>query len=68
MLTKKGFYVSVGVEVLFDPHIQSIATSIPAELLLTETSNPGGYRWLTGRLGMPVPIKSVVDKLAALRG
>lgn len=68
MLTKKGFYVTVGVEVLFDAHIQSIATTVPAELLLTETDNPGGYRWLTGRLGMPVLIKSVVDKLAALRG
>jgi Tat protein secretion system quality control protein TatD with DNase activity len=35
---------------------------------LTETDNPGGYGWLTGALGMPSIITSVVDKLAELRG
>jgi TatD DNase family protein len=67
-LTEKGFYVTVGVEMLFDPHIQAIAMTVPAELLLTETDNPGGYRWLTGTSGTPVLIKSVVDKLSVLRG
>jgi len=67
-LTDEGVYITVGVEMLFDPHIQSVAKAVPAELLLTETDNPGGYRWLTGITGMPALIKSVVDKLSELRG
>ena len=67
-LTEKGFYVTVGVEMLFDPHIQTIAKTVAAELLLTETDNPGGYRWLTGATGTPVLIKAVVEKLSELRG
>lgn len=67
-LTEKGFYVTVGVEMLFDSHIQAIARAVPPHLLLTETDNPGGYRWLTGTMGTPVLIKSVVEKLSELRG
>jgi TatD DNase family protein len=67
-LTEKGFYVTLGVEMLTDPHIQAIAKAVPAELLLTETDNPGGYRWLTGTMGTPKLIKLVVDKLSELRG
>jgi TatD DNase family protein len=67
-LTDKGIYITVGVEMLTDPHIQAIAKAVPAELLLTETDNPGGYRWLTGTMGKPVLIKSVVEKLSELRG
>jgi TatD DNase family protein len=67
-LTEKGFFVTVGVEMLFEPHIQAIAKAVPPHLLLTETDNPGGYRWLTGTTGTPVLIKSVVEKLSDLRG
>jgi Tat protein secretion system quality control protein TatD with DNase activity len=35
---------------------------------LTETDNPGGYRWLTGDLGMPSIITLVMHKLSELRG
>jgi len=67
-LAEKGMYFTIGVEVLFSAAIQEIAKSIPPSLLLTETDNPGGYGWLTGALGMPSIITSVVDKLAELRG
>jgi len=67
-LTEKGFYVTVGVEMLFNRHIQAIARAVPPHLLLTETDNPGGYQWLTGTIGTPVLIKSVVEKLSELRG
>ncbi len=59
-LADKRFYFTVGVEVLFNPQIQEIAEAIPGDLLLTETDNPGGYRWLTGDLGRPSIIRSVV--------
>jgi TatD DNase family protein len=67
-LTEKGMYFTVGVEVLFSDAIQEIAKSIPPSRLLTETDNPGGYKWLTGKLGMPSIIAQVVDKLAQIRG
>lgn len=66
-LTDKGVYVTVGVEVLSNPHIETVAKAVPAELLLTETDNPGGYRWLTGTMGTPALIKAVVEKLSELR-
>jgi len=67
-LNDKGVYITVGVEVLTNPHTQAVAKAVPAGLLLTETDNPGGYRWLTGTVGMPLLIKSVVEKLSELRG
>ncbi len=67
-LAEKGVYSTVGVEVLFSATIQEIAKSVPSSLLLTETDNPGGYRWLTGGLGMPSIITPVVHKLSELRG
>jgi TatD DNase family protein len=67
-MAEKGVYFTVGVEILFSTAIQEIARSIPSPLLLTETDNPGGYRWLTGVIGMPSIIIQVVRKLAELRG
>jgi TatD DNase family protein len=67
-LAEKGVYFTVGVEVLFSAAIQEIAKAVPSSLLLTETDNPGGYRWLTGGLGMPSIITPVVHKLSELRG
>jgi len=66
-LASKRFYFTVGVEVLFNAHIQEIAKTIPSALLLTETDNPGGYHWLTGNLGMPAIIRSVVQTISELR-
>jgi len=62
-----GAYFTVGVEVCFSDTIKAIAREIPERLLLTETDNPGGLKWLQGAVGMPVEIEKVVDTLGALR-
>jgi len=62
-----GCYFTVGVEVLTSPYIQNIVRDLPAELLLTETDNPGGYEWLMGTGGRPHHIIDVVQKLAEVR-
>ena len=67
-LMEKGFYFTVGVEVLFSAHIRDIAKAIPKLQMLTETDNPGGYHWLTGKLGRPSIIRSVVKAISDLRG
>jgi Tat protein secretion system quality control protein TatD with DNase activity len=67
-MVEHGFYFTVGVEVLLSQHIQDIARYLPAELMLTETDNPGGNRSITGTMGTPSLIKDVVEKLADTRG
>lgn len=62
-----GCYFTIGVEVDYSDHIKAIARAVPDQLLLTETDNPGGLRWLTGELGMPADIKKVVAALARVR-
>src|SRR4030042_5652405 len=54
-----GFYFTIGVEVLFSQHIQDIAGYLPAELILTETDNPGGTASITGTVGPPLLVKDV---------
>jgi len=34
---------------------------------LTETDNPGGYKWFTQKPGMPLVIKDVIAVLAEIR-
>ena len=63
-----GFYFTIGVEVLCSQHIQDIAGYLPAELILTETDNPGGNESLTGNAGTPLLIKDVISRLAEIRG
>ena len=63
----RGFYFTVGVEVLHSEHIRDIARSLPSEQILTETDNPAGRKWLAGAQAMPLLIKDVVQKLAELR-
>lgn len=67
-MVEHGFYFTIGVEVLFSQHIQDIARYLPAELMLTETDNPGGSASLTGNIGTPLLIKDVIGKLAEIRG
>jgi TatD DNase family protein len=67
-MAEHGFYFTIGVEVLFSQHIQDIARSLPAELMLTETDNPGGKESLTGTIGTPLLIKDIIAKLAEIRG
>jgi TatD DNase family protein len=66
-LVEFGACFTVGVEVLYSEAIQAIAREIPDRLLLTETDNPGGLKWLKGVIGMPGDIEKVVDRLAELR-
>jgi TatD DNase family protein len=62
-----GYLFTVGVEVLHSAHLRDVAQAIPADQLLTETDNPGGYRWLTGDTGYPAHLGDVVGELARLR-
>jgi len=62
-----GAYFTVGVEVQYSDAIRAIAKEIPDHLLLTETDNPGGLKWLKGVVGMPKEIEKVVAALADLR-
>jgi TatD DNase family protein len=67
-LVEAGAYFTVGVEVLVSDAIRDIAREIPADRLLTETDNPGGYRWLTGGDGQPRHLDAVLDEVARVRG
>lgn len=66
-LVQFGAYFTVGVEVLYSETIRTIAREIPEHLLLTETDNPGGLKWLKGIVGMPSEIRKVIDELARIR-
>ena len=63
-----GFYFTIAVEVLFSQHIQDIAGYLPAELIPTETDNPGGNESLTGTIGTPSLVKDVIGRLSEIRG
>jgi len=64
-----GCYFTIGVEVLYSDYIKSIAKAVPDHLLLTETDNPGAFRWLkkNDAVGMPTAIKVVLEGVAELR-
>jgi len=62
-----GCVFTIGVEALYSDHIKAIAKEVPDHLLLTETDNPGGLKWLKGEVGMPREIESVIETVAALR-
>lgn len=62
-----GAYFTVSVEVNYSDSIQAIAKEIPNHLLLTETDNPGGLKWLKGVVGMPKDVQKVLDVLAQVR-
>jgi TatD DNase family protein len=67
-LVTRGLYFTLGLEVLYSEHLQTIAREVPPGQLLTETDNPGGPKGFIGDHGMPSLIKDVVRALAALRG
>ncbi len=66
-LIQFGAYFTVGVEVSYSDTIQAIASEIPNHLLLTETDNPGGLKWLKGVAGMPKEVQNVIDVTARVR-
>lgn len=63
-----GAYFTVGLEVLYTGLIKSLAARIPADRLLTETDNPGGWEWLEGEPGFPDLIGKVEQAVAESRG
>lgn len=63
-----GHLFTVGVEIFASDHIREVARRIPSGQLLTETDNPGGHRWLTGELGMPLLLVEVVRELGRVKG
>ena len=67
-LLDRGVYCTVGVEVLFSDEIKNIAREIPDDLLLIETDNPGGLKWLTGEPGMPLIVNQLVQSVAKVKG
>ena len=66
-MVARGVYFTVGIEVLYSEHIQTIAQEIPSKYLLTETDNPGGPKRFIGGPGMPVLVKDVVQGVAEAR-
>lgn len=64
----RGAHFTVGVEVLYSDHIQTLARQIPLDRLLTETDNPGGPMGVLGRPGTPGLIQDVVRGIAEARG
>jgi TatD DNase family protein len=66
-MVARGMYFTIGVEIMHSNLIRTIAAEIPCELLLTETDNPGGLKWLTGSVGLPAAVKDVVRHLSEIR-
>jgi len=66
-MVARGVYLTVGIEVVYSEHIQTIAQEIPSRQLLTETDNPGGPKGFIGGPGMPVLVKDVVQGVAEAR-
>jgi TatD DNase family protein len=64
---RAGSYFTIGVEVLTSESIQEVAQIIPANRILLETDNPGGYKWLTKRIGMPNLLMDVLAEVSRLR-
>lgn len=62
-----GYHVTIGAAVLHDDHIRGIARYIPDDRILTETDNPGGERFLTGRTGRPNLITQIEEAIAHIR-
>ena len=66
-MVKYGAYFTVGVELPHSSAIQAMVKEIPNHLLLTETDNPGGLKWLKGVVGMPSAVKDVIQTLADVK-
>ncbi|MBW2622677.1 MAG: TatD family hydrolase, partial [Deltaproteobacteria bacterium] len=66
-LIDRGCYFTFGCEVSHSEEIRVLARRVPLELLLTETDNPGGVQWLSGKTGMPSLVADVLRELAKLR-
>jgi TatD DNase family protein len=66
-LAVRGAYFTIGVEVLYSEHIQTLAQEIPLGQLLTETDNPGGPKEFIGGPGMPILVRDVIQAVAEVK-
>ena len=63
----RGYYFTVGSEVMRLKKIRRIAREAPADRLLTETDNPGGPKSVFGEPGTPALVPRIVQALAEVR-
>jgi TatD DNase family protein len=63
----EGFYFTLGVEVTLSDRAREVAAMVPDAQLLTETDNPGGAEWLTGKAEMPSLLQRITEELASVR-
>jgi len=66
-LVEMGLMFTAGVEVLVSEDIRKIIQRIPVNQILTETDNPGGYRYVSESAGYPSLIINVVEAVAAIK-
>jgi TatD DNase family protein len=66
-MVQRGFYFTVGGEVMRSEKIRAIAREIPANRLLTETDNPGGPKSYARRPGSPAVLLDIIRSLAVVR-
>lgn len=66
-LIDRGYFFTISSQVIYSDQIKSVAKAIPIEKLLTETDNPGGEEWLSGRRGRPLLIREVLNGLSEIR-
>lgn len=66
-MLSRGYYFTIGVEVQQSDHIRRLVRELPLFQLLTETDNPGGWKWLTGEIGMPRQLTAVIQAVAELK-
>jgi TatD DNase family protein len=67
-MIEEGYYFSVVPEIKFSDYIQKIVKKIPMAQILTETDNPGGPESYTGKKGMPILIRDVIEDTAKVKG
>lgn len=66
-MVQRGFYFTVGGEVMRSEKIRAIAREIPGNRLLTETDNPGGPKSYLHRSGSPAILLDIIRSLAVVR-
>src|SRR5690625_5900321 len=58
---------TIGADIETSEKSRKLARDLPENRLLTETDNPGGWKWLYGDTGFPVLIDTVEAELARVR-
>lgn len=66
-VSSRGYYVSVGPALLYSKRLQRVVSSLPPELVLTESDGPVKFKPL-GSVSGPPAVPSVVFRLASERG